>query len=82
LPAGVVLAAVCTVVSCVDGRDAPVFRTGGFRWGATPERDLLHLSESDARPDGCSPTAESRPALTLPAPQSSALTGVLDTRPD
>ncbi|WP_030615815.1 hypothetical protein [Streptomyces sclerotialus] len=30
----------------------------------------------------CSPTAESRPALTRPAPLSCALTGVLDTRPD
>ncbi|OKH99671.1 hypothetical protein A6A06_21460 [Streptomyces sp. CB02923] len=30
----------------------------------------------------CSPTAESRPALTRSAPLSCALTGVLDTRPD
>ncbi|GGP72359.1 hypothetical protein GCM10010214_54110 [Streptomyces abikoensis] len=31
---------------------------------------------------GRSPTAESRAALTLPAPLPCALTGVLDTRPD
>ena len=82
LPTEVFFTEVCAVVSCAAGRDAPGLRTAGFRPDVTPEGDLLLLSEFEVRPDRCSPTAESRPALTLPAPQSSALTGVLDTRPD
>ncbi|GLW17245.1 hypothetical protein Stsp01_39880 [Streptomyces sp. NBRC 13847] len=85
-PTGLFCAAVGAVIGAVvcgvGGRDAPGIRTAGFRTDASAGVDLFRSPESEARPDGCSPTAESRPALTRPAPQSSALTGVLDTRPD
>ncbi|GAB7031979.1 hypothetical protein JCM4914_34400 [Streptomyces platensis subsp. malvinus] len=55
-------------VSCAADRDAPGFRTVSFRVELTPEDDLLLLSGSEAPPDACSPTAESSPALTRPAP--------------
>ncbi len=70
------------VVSLAVGRDAPEPWVPAFRLDVTLERDLLLLSVFDALMDGCSPTAESPTALTHSAPQSRALTGVLDTRPD
>ncbi|GES30944.1 hypothetical protein San01_34310 [Streptomyces angustmyceticus] len=81
LPTGVFFTEVCAV-SCAAGRDAPDLRTARSGPDVTPGSDLPRLPGSGMRPDGCSPTAESRPALTLPAPHSSAPTGVLDTRPD
>ncbi|GAU67814.1 Kef-type K+ transport system membrane protein [Streptomyces sp. NBRC 110611] len=56
------------LVSCAVARDAPDFRVIDFRLPVTPEGDLLLLSELPAPPDACSPTAESRPVLTRPAP--------------
>ncbi|KAB7847700.1 hypothetical protein FRZ00_10065 [Streptomyces mobaraensis] len=49
----------------------------------SPRADDLVVSASFAVfTAGCSPTAESRVEVTLPAPLPCALTGVLDTRPD
>ncbi|GGU71727.1 hypothetical protein GCM10010211_41890 [Streptomyces albospinus] len=71
-----------TAASFASGCDAPDVCFAGLRPVVTLEGDLLLLSVFKTPAGHCSPTAESRPALTLSAPQSSALTGVLDTRPD